>query len=51
MTLAPQQVATFSLVYEDVPVGNETTCPTSAKAEITPPNDVGHGVITLAISP
>lgn len=51
VTLAPQQVATFSLVYEDVPVGNETTCPTSAKAEITPPNDVGHGVITLAISP
>ncbi|HEX4081416.1 MAG TPA: DUF4232 domain-containing protein [Acidimicrobiales bacterium] len=51
VTLAPQQGATFSLAYEDVPVGNETTCPTSAKAEITPPNDVGHGVITLAISP
>jgi hypothetical protein len=51
VTLAPQQVATFSLAYEDVPVGNETTCPTSAKAEITPPNDVGHGVVTLAISP
>ncbi len=51
VTLAPQQAATFSLSYEDVPVGNETTCPTSAKAEITPPNDVAHAVVTLAISP
>jgi hypothetical protein len=51
VTLAPQQVATFSLSYEDVPVGTETSCPTSAKVEITPPNDVGHAVVTLAISP
>jgi uncharacterized protein DUF4232 len=51
VTLAPQQSATFSLLYEDVPVGTETSCPESAKAEITPPNDVAHAVVTLAISP
>jgi Protein of unknown function (DUF4232) len=51
VTLAPQQSATFSLLYEDVPVGNETSCPESAKAEVTPPNDVAHATVTLAISP
>jgi hypothetical protein len=51
VTLLPQQVATFSLMYEDVPEGNETTCPTSSRAEITPPNDVTPGVVTLRITP
>jgi hypothetical protein len=50
VTLAPQQSAAFSLDYEDVPVGNETSCPTSAKAEITPPNDVAFVVVTLQIT-
>jgi Protein of unknown function (DUF4232) len=47
VTLAPNQTASFSLSYEDVPVGTETSCPTSAKAEITPPNDTGFLVIAF----
>jgi len=45
VTLAANQAATFSLSYEDVPVGTETSCPTSAKAEVTPPNDTGFLVV------
>lgn len=51
VTLSPGQASAFALQYEDVPVGNETTCPTSAKAEITPPNDTTPAVVTLAIAP
>ena len=51
VTLHTGQNASFSLTYEDVPVGNETTCPTSTSAEITPPNAVPHNVIALAIAP
>jgi hypothetical protein len=49
--LAPQAVGAFGLSYSDVPVGNETSCPTSAKAEITPPNDFTSDIVVLAISP
>lgn len=51
VTLAPQATGAFSLAYEDVPVGNETSCPTSAQAEVTPPNDYTHLVMALAITP
>jgi Protein of unknown function (DUF4232) len=51
VTLAPGKVASFGLVYSDVPVGTQTSCPTSAKSEITPPNDTAFAVIALAISP
>jgi hypothetical protein len=51
VTLAQRQAAAFTLEYEDVPVGGETSCPTSAKAEITPPNDVAFAVVTLRIAP
>jgi hypothetical protein len=51
VTLSPGQVAAFALQYEDVPVGNETTCPTSAKAEITPPNDTAPALVPLVIAP
>ena len=51
VTLAPHATGTFSLSYEDVPVGNETSCPTSAQAEVTPPNDVTHLVMPLQIAP
>ncbi len=47
VTLGPGQTATFSLSYEDVPVGTETSCPTSAKAQVTPPNDTGFLVVGL----
>jgi hypothetical protein len=32
--------ATFGLEWEDVPVGNETTCPQSSYLKITPPDEV-----------
>jgi len=47
VTLAPGGHAAFSLSYSDVPVGNETSCPSSAKAQVTPPNDFGHLVVTM----
>ncbi len=51
VTLAPQATAAFTLHYEDVPVGTETTCPVSAEVEVTPPGNVGHTAIALAIAP
>ena len=51
VTLAPGQQASFSLSYEDVPVGSETSCPTSAKAEVTPPNDTASAVVAFQASP
>ena len=49
--LAPQSSAGFYLSYEDVPVGTETSCPTSSQAEITPPNAFDHAVVALQIAP
>ena len=51
VTLATGQQASFSLSYEDVPVGSETSCPTSAKAEVTPPNDTASAVVAFQASP
>lgn len=51
VTLASQQTAAFSFTYEDVPTGNETSCPTSAKSEITPPNDTAFATISLQVAP
>jgi Protein of unknown function (DUF4232) len=51
VTLAPGFSATFWLQYEDVPVGNETTCPASKQAQITPPNDTAPALVSLDISP
>ena len=51
VTLAPHATGMFGLSYEDVPVGNETSCPTSAQAEVTPPNDFTHLVMPLQIAP
>lgn len=61
VTLAPGTTAYFNLGYSDVPTGNETSCPSSAELEVTPPNDYtqltvafqatacNHG--TLVVSP
>jgi hypothetical protein len=51
VTVAPQQTVAFSLSYEDVPVGNETTCPTSVNSLITPPGDFTSATVALAIAP
>jgi hypothetical protein len=51
VTLTPGAQATFSLQYSDVPVGPETTCPSSTKAEITPPTNTSFAVMTLDVAP
>lgn len=50
-TVGPGQSAYFNIGYSDVPVGNETTCPTSATVQVTPPNGFDHLVMTAALSP
>jgi len=51
VTLTSGQQASFSLSYEDVPVGTETSCPMSAKTLVTPPNDTAHAVIAFQADP
>ncbi len=51
VSLAPGALAHVSIQYSDVPVAGETTCPSSAQAEVTPPTDTAYAVMTLAIAP
>lgn len=51
VSLAPQQMGAFDFSYSDVPVGSETSCPTSAQSEVTPPNDTSYAVIPLQVAP
>ncbi len=37
VSLSPSGTAQFAFQYSDVPVGSETSCPSSAMAETTPP--------------
>lgn len=46
VTLNPGGVAYFMVEWSDVPVGSETSCPTSAYLSVTPPND--FSVVTIA---
>lgn len=39
VSLAPGDTAYFNAGYSDVPTAGETSCPTSAQIEVTPPND------------
>jgi len=39
VTVSPGGTATFKMHWEDVPVGNETTCPTSSQLAVTPPDE------------
>lgn len=41
VTLGPGKRATILISYEDVPVGNETSCPTGTALAVTPPHDSG----------
>jgi Protein of unknown function (DUF4232) len=50
VSLATGATARFSMQYSDVPVGGEATCPSSSKAEITPPTDTAFAVMTLSIT-
>jgi len=49
--LAPGRSAYFNIGYSDVPVGDETSCPTSASVEVTPPNALDHLVVTATLAP
>jgi hypothetical protein len=49
--VAPGKSVSFDLSYGDVPVGTETSCPTSTEVEVTPPDDDEYGVVTLQIAP
>jgi hypothetical protein len=51
VTLAPDQSAYFNIGYSDVPMGNQTSCPTSVSLQITPPNAYDHLVITASLGP
>jgi hypothetical protein len=51
VTLTNGQTALFNIGYSDVPVGGETTCPTSAYLEVTPPDALDHLVIAAALAP
>jgi hypothetical protein len=42
--------AYFNLAYSDVPTATETTCPTAAQIEITPPHAVDHDVVPVHIT-
>lgn len=51
VTLTSGQSADFNLGYSDVPVGNETTCPTASSMEVTPPNATDHLIVTASLAP
>ncbi len=51
VTLGPGQSAYFNIGYSDVPTGSETSCPTSASVQVTPPNATDHLVMTAAFAP
>jgi hypothetical protein len=61
VTLEPGSTAYFNVGYSDVPAGSESTCPSPARLEVTPPNDFSQLAIafegsvcndgTLAVSP
>jgi hypothetical protein len=51
VTLTAGQSAYFNIGYSDVPVGNETSCPTSASLEVTPPNSFTHLTFSAALAP
>ena len=51
VTLASGQSAYVNIGLSDVPTGSETSCPTSASLEVTPPNATDHLVVTAALAP
>jgi hypothetical protein len=50
VTLAAGANAYFNLAYSDVPTGTETTCPTAAQIEVTPPHAVDHDTVAVHIT-
>jgi hypothetical protein len=51
VTVAGGQSVYFNIGYSDVPVGSETSCPTSASLEVTPPNATDQLVLAATLAP
>ena len=51
VTVVPGGAAYFNVGYSDVPVGGQTTCPTSAAVEVTPPNQFDHLAVKATMAP
>jgi hypothetical protein len=52
VTVAPSSSAQFAYQYSDVPVGSETSCPTSESATVTMPGSTtASSTFQLAIGP
>lgn len=51
VTVVPGNAAYFNIGYSDVPVGGETSCPTSAAVEVTPPNQIDHLTVKATMAP
>ena len=51
VTLSTGQSADFNIGYGDVPVGNETSCPSASSMEITPPGATDHLVLVASLAP
>ena len=47
VTLEPGSTAYFNVGYSDVPTGSESTCPSSSRLAVTPPNDFSQLAITF----
>jgi Protein of unknown function (DUF4232) len=48
VVLTAGAMAYFNLAYSDVPTGSETSCPTAAQIEVTPPNAFDHDVVSVS---
>ncbi len=51
VTVTPGGSAFFNIGYSDVPVGSETSCPSSTTLEVTPPNAYDHLVVAATLAP
>ena len=51
VTIAPGQSGSFAIGYSDVPSGSETSCPTSAALQITPPSAHDHLTVPASLAP
>lgn len=51
VSVSPDASVYFNIGYSDVPVGSETSCPSSATVEITPPNAFDHLEVAATLSP
>jgi hypothetical protein len=47
VTLGPGKKATILVAYEDVPVGNETSCANGTQLAVTPPHDSGVLIVNV----